>query len=248
MVAIFWYLSVSIYFLGLEKELLKAHEALEKSSDNSIGVIKRAFDTRRINTETEVNPRRNLQNYQRSEPFINPEVSNKIPLLFKIKNAADQIKEDFIGDPDWLDSNTRILCNALNNTLRIEQKDYDFFKPQFDYIDQLLYLRYRLNTDDIQKMNELEIKNVILGRDERLLHKTIFSQYKNDSKTIKTSEKPNTIQEIHKHTSYVQEDSLMEKLFGGVKASKDNKNVKRSINITISDSINDGEENKEKGE
>lgn len=249
---------MSVFFLGLKKELLRLHASLEERSQGvsatsklrsaletlaveGPGITKVAFDTRRINSETTVNPRRNLQNYQRSEPFISPEISEKIKNLFKVKVAADLIKEQFIGDPDWLDSNSRILCNSIDNTLRVEQKDYDFFKPQFDYLDELLYLRYRLASSDIERLPEEEIKNVLLSRDEKLMHKSLYANYRPKEPMSKVSDQPLP---IVKQPSFVQEDSLMEKLFGNIKANKENKNVKRSINITIADSI-ESEEIKE---
>ena len=230
---------MSIFFLGLQKQLLSLHSNFEKRANREddpvkIGIIKQAFDTRRINSEEQINPRRNLQNYQRSEPFISEEIALKIKSLFKVKNAVDQIKGQFIGDPDWLDSNSRILCNAIDNTLRIDQKDYDFFKPQFDYLDELLYLRYRLASGDIDRLREDEIKDTILKRDEKLLYKSIYSNYLPTDRIHKSSDQSLP---MVKQTIISQEDSLMEKLFGNVKASKDSKSVERSVNIVIKDSI-----------
>ena len=236
---------MSLLFLGLHRDLLNLHDSMEqrmearqkRAEENPTAMVKTAFDTRRINQEEQFNPRRNLQNFQRSEPFITPEMSQKVRSLFKVKQAADTIREQFIGDPDWLDSNSRILCNALNNTLRVDQGDYDFFKPQFDYLDELLYLRYRLASDDIDKLSEREIKDRLLDKDERLLHKALFSNYRGrDGHMEKTSDRE---MPILKQTVVSQEDSLMEKLFGNVKATHDKKNVKRSVTISISDSIDD---------
>lgn len=233
-------------FTSLKKDLLKIHASLEdrlstiREGDQSL-LIKQAFDTRRIDQETQFNPRRNLQYYQRSEPFISNEISEHIKSLFKVKTAADTIKEQFIGDPDWLDSRTRILCNALNTTLRIEQQDYDFAKPKFDYLDELLYLRYRLKKEDIERMSEQEIKNVLLAKDERLSMKSVFGKY-DEGRIQKTSGVPEIIQTVHTKQVEKSGEDLLNKLFGDVKASKENKNVKRSINITISDSILDKDE------
>src|ERR1700733_8431710 len=110
-------------------------------------ITKIAFDTRRINQDTDFNPRRNLQNYHRSTPFISKDAASQIKSLFKLKTAADSIREDFIGDPDYLDSYSRILLSALDRTLRVNQKDMDFFQPQLDYVNEMLYLRYRINQD-----------------------------------------------------------------------------------------------------
>lgn len=140
-------------------------------------LVKNAFDTRRVNSDTDFNPRRNLQNYHRSTPFISEAAAEQLKTFFKLKTAVDLIKEDFIGDPDWLDSYARILSTALDKTLRTEQKDMDFFQPQLDYLNEMLYLRYRLKDNDIAKMSDSELKNAILSKDEKLLYKHIYAHY-----------------------------------------------------------------------
>lgn len=162
------------------------------SINPSTPIVKVAFDTRRVNQATTYIPRRNLQTYHRSEAFIDKDSSDKIKTFFKLKTAVDALKEDFSGDPDWLDSYARILSNALDRTLRVEQKDMDFFKPQLDYLDELLYLRYRLKPDDIIRLNEKELRSLVLDKDEKLLHKTIYANYnlggmsKNSAATLTT--------------------------------------------------------------
>lgn len=193
-------------------------------------IVKQAFDTRRINQYTETNPRRNLQYYHRSEPFITKDASEKISSLFKLKTAVDSIKEDFLGDPEWHDSYCRILSAALDRTLRVEQRDMDFFKPQLDYLEELLYLRYRLKEDDVVRLNEKELRNIILDKDETLLHKQIYAKYNNGGLLKHNNTSPQLIK---------GPDNLIDKLFGEVKASKDNKEVQRSVTITINDKIVD---------
>ena len=195
----------------------------------SSNLIKIAFDTRRVNQDIEFNPRRNLQHYHRSESFINKDASEKIKTFFKLKTAVDSIKEDFLGDPEWLDSYCRILSATLDRTLRIEQKDFDFFKPQMDYLEELLYLRYRLKSDDINRLNEKELRNIVLDKDEKLLHKSIYANYNNGG--INKTSKSETIVKAN--------DNLIDRLFGDVKASKENKEVQRSVTITINDKIVD---------
>ena len=104
--------------------------------------------------------------------------------------------------------------------MRIDQKDFDFSKKQMNYINELLFLRYRITPENIQKFSEQEIRSIILNKDEKLKHRQIFSNYK-------TTEKP-----IVK-----QNDNLLDQLFGNVKASKDNIEVERSVTITIKDKI-----------
>jgi len=192
-------------------------------------IIKVAFDTRRFDQETQINPRRNLQNYHRSEPFIDKDSSDKIKTFFKLKSVVDAIKEDFNGDPDWLDSYCRILSATLNSTLRIEQKDFDFFKPQLNYLEELLYLRYRLRPEDIEKLDQKELRQLIIDRDERLLHKTIYANYNLGGISKNSAPVQNNLQK--------SSDPLIEKLFGDVKASKENPEVQRSVTITIQDKL-----------
>lgn len=212
-------------------ELLDHRREFLRVSTESI--VKNAFDTRRTNQELEFNPRRNLQYYHRSEPFITKDASAQIKTLFKLKIAVDTIKEDFIGDPDWLDSYARVLSASIDRTLRTEQKDMDFFKPQLDYINELLYLRYRIKGDDIERFSERQLRDIILEKDDKLQHKYIYAQYNNE-KIVKT----NSIEKT--------EDTLMNKLFGSVKASIENKNVERTVSITINDKIKDEDDKTEK--
>lgn len=190
-------------------------------------LVKEAFDTRRINQNTEFNPRRNLQYYQRSEPYITDSTAEKIKLFFKVKLAADDLRQEFIGEPDWLDSFTRILCNAVDQTLRVDQKDFDYSQGQLDYLTELLYVRYRLRPEDINKLSQHELRNVFINKDERLLRRSVFVNYKDGL---------NKNSDLNKNTS-THGDSLADKLFGDVKATSEHKNVKRSVTITIDDSI-----------
>ena len=190
-------------------------------------LVKQAFDTRRINQNTEINPRRNLQYYQRSEPYIDDQTAAQVQLFFKVKAAADQLREQFVGEPDWLDSHTRILCNAVDQTLRVEQKDFDYGRDQFNYLSELLYVRYRLRPEDIARLSQHELRNIILNKDERLVRQSLFINYKQD---LNKNGMPSPVN---------GQDNLIEKLFGNVKANSENKNVKRSVNITITDSIDE---------
>jgi len=184
-------------------------------------IMKTAFDTRRIDQENVFNPRRNLQYYHRSSPFITKGASEVLKTFFKLKTTADGIREDFSTDPNWMDSYCRVLCAALDRTLRVEQKDMDFFQPQIDYLNELLYLRYRLKDEDIARMNEQELRGIILSRDEKLSYRQIYSQYNKPTAIIKA------------------EDNLMDKLFSNVKATKENRDVERTVSITINDKIKD---------
>jgi len=203
---------------------------LRKSALNEYltGFKKVAFDTRRIDQETEYNPRRGLQNYNRSEAFISDITEDKIKNLAKLRNTLEDLKEIYGKEHEWQDSNARILLSTLDNGLRIKQGDGDFSSSQpsmssLNYIEQLLYMRYRLTFDDIKKTAQEDLKKVILAKDEELTKKDM-----KHSLVITKSDVANQ--------SY---DSLIEKLFGGIKASENAKNVERTVTITIKDSILD---------
>jgi hypothetical protein len=189
-------------------------------------LIKLSFDTRRVDQENDRNPRGNLQYYHRSEPFIDGDLSIKINRYMKVKAATDLIKEQYGTDPEWFDSYARVLSSAVDRALRIEQKDGDFFKAAFDYLDELLYVRYRLSIEDITKMGEIELERAILGKDEKMLLKHIY-------KTTAHSNK-----DIAKYTA-LPTDPLAYRLLEGVKANADNKSVERSVIITVRDQINE---------
>jgi hypothetical protein len=200
----------------------------QKLAQNSNEMVKQAFDTRYINQETDYIARRNLQTYHRSAQYIDKDASEKLKTFIKLKTAVDTIKDDYLGDPDWFDSYARILSASLDRTLRIEQKDMDFFKPQMDYLEELMYLRYRLRPEDINRLGEPEIRQILLDRDEKLLHKSIYRACNLGGQTKTTAASPGMVK---------GPDNLIDKLFGDVKATKDNKEVQRSVTITINDKL-----------
>jgi hypothetical protein len=205
-------------------------------------LVKSAFDTRRINQDTEFNPRRNLQYYQRSEPFIDDATARQVGLFLKLKAATDELREHFIGEPDWLDSYTRVLSNAVDQTLRVDQKDFDYSKPQLDYLSELLYVRYRLQPQDIETASKDVLKSLILNKDEKLAKRSIFINYKQDFNKASNNQLGNFYNNaavIDTSKPVKQEDGLLEKLFGNVKASQENKEVERSVSIIIRDKIVD---------
>jgi hypothetical protein len=216
---------------GSSKDIYSRKESisLRKDSLNSLinsGFKKIAFDTRRINQEIDFNPRRGLQNYHRSEKFISEATSQKIKNFLKLKKVLQDLKDKYGREPEWQDSYARVLLNALEKSLRIEEKDGDYAEGQpgigsFDYLEELLYVRYRLDMNNIQSMSEEKLKKVILDKDENLTH---------------TDPNAATTCEISKRDIATQSyDTLLEKLFGGVKATAENPEVERTVTITIRD-------------
>jgi len=188
------------------------------------GFKKLAFDTRRINQETEYNPRRGLQNYNRSEAFLSEIVSEKIKNFAKVRNILEDLKKEYGHEHEWQDSNARVLLSTLNKGLRIGLEDGDFATSQpaqgsLDYIEELLHVRYRLGFDDLTKMGNADLKRVILSKDEELINK--------DTQDALTISKRDINDQPY--------DSLLNKLFDNVRATRENPEVERTVTITIKD-------------
>lgn len=204
---------------------------LRKNGLNSIqntGFVKLAFDTRRIDQQTQINPRRGLQNYHRSDPFISEAMSKKLKSFIKLRKVLSNLGNLYGKNHEWQDSNARVLLSTLDKGLRTIEKDGDFSDAQpsvgsLDYIEELLHVRYRLTMDDLESKSESELEKIILSKDPELTNKELYQSL-----------------EITKSDVGKQGyDSLIEKLFGGVKATSDGKSVERTVTITIRDSVVD---------
>lgn len=206
-----------------KQSMLLRHSII--SSLNNEPLIKVAFDTRRINQETDYNPRRGLQNYHRSEQFITQANIQKIENFKKLKDILDSLKDKYGREPEWQDSYCRVLLNTLDKALRVKQGNIDFGETQpsigsFDYVEELLFTRYRLDLNSIAASKEEDLKNILLSKDENLIRKNSMPQ------------------EITKKEIMTQSyDTLIDKLFG-VCATKENPDIERTITITIKDKIN----------
>jgi hypothetical protein len=144
------------------------------------GLVKVAFDTRRVNQETDYIPRRGLQNYHRSEKFISDEIAIKIEAFKKLNSVLEPLKIKYGREPEWQDSYTRILESAITKGLRTDQNDGDFSDVQpsmgsLAYLEELLYVRYRLTPDSLMSMSSEELSNVILRKDDLLSKMTVTS-------------------------------------------------------------------------
>ena len=188
------------------------------------GFNKVAFDTRKLDQETEYNPRRGAQNYQRSEAFITEAIAQKVKNFAKLRKVLLSLKEVYGREHEWQDSNARVLLTTIDNGLRTVAQDENFSTTQpgtgsFDYIEELLNVRYRLNIDNLSSMGEADLKKVIIAKDEELTRKDVKQAL-----------------EITKQDVSAQGyDSLMNKLFDGCRASAENPDIERTITITIRD-------------
>jgi len=238
----------------------EARELRKIALESASGLKKVAFDTRRIDQETEYNPRRGLQYYNRSEPFISEAMGQKIANFSKLRGVLNSIKEVYGKGPEWQDSNARVLLATLDKGLRVGIDDGDFTENQrgvggLDYIDQLMYVRYRLSSDDLNNMSEDDLMRSVLSKDEELTRK-----YGVDIDTVGSKDVAENTNNVPKKTDVIYQpikklndnapkeitksdvanysyDGLVDKLFGNVKASTENNSVERTISITIKDSI-----------
>lgn len=198
---------------------------LERASWDQ-GFTKVAFDTRRIDQETQYNPRRGLQNYNRSEAFISEALSQKIKNFARLRQVLLGLKEVYGKEHQWQDSNARVLLSTLDNGLRTVAQDGDFAVNQpgtgsFDYIEELLHVRYRLGFDQLTALGEADLKKIILSKDEELIHRDTSQDFVITKSDISSK-------------GY---DTLLEKLFTVSAPSGDDPIVERSITITIRDSL-----------
>jgi hypothetical protein len=190
------------------------------------GFTKVAFDTRRIDQESDFNPRRGLQNYNRSEAFLSAATAIRVKNFAKLRKVLQGLKNVYGKEHEWQDSNARVLLTAVEKGLRTDTNDGDFATHNqpgvgsFDYLEELLAMRYRLSYDDLTRMGESDLKNVILTKDGELARNRDVDQALEITKTDVATK------------GY---DSLVEKLFDGCKASADNPDVERTITITIRD-------------
>lgn len=207
--------------------------ALQKLT-NKPALKKVAFDTRNIDQETQRNPRENLQYWHRSDPFITKEVQDKIDVYAKLMNVLDNIKEEYGTEPEYHSSYARVLHDNVSRILRIKQADNNIFEPQLAYLEQLLFTRYRLTTEEISKAGELKLKKAILSKDEPLQKRGIFIR------NTEASE-PKQEQIVIDGRQKNMQQGLVEAIFGGNNQLRreGEKIVERSITITIRDEVKD---------
>lgn len=242
---------------GFEIRKNAINSLIESKSD----LIKNAFDTRRIDQETTYNPRRGLQNYHRSEPFVSENMQKKIVAFSKLANILNDLKDQYGREPAWQDSYARVLCSSVQKALRIKQGDKDYSEVQpsmasLDYLEELMYVRYRLSAEDITNSDESMLRKAILAKDEFLVSEgfNTYSQpiepmnlrYVNGNNDAMLEKVLGSLAQMMAQMK--QPDDLTSKLFD-IKANSENKSVSRVVTIKIDDNINSPEpiltENKE---
>jgi hypothetical protein len=217
-----------------------AERKARKAALSSLGISKLkkiAFDTRRIDQETERNPRSNLQYWNRSDQFINEEMQDKLNTFSKLMTVLKEIKASYGTAPEWHESYARVLHDNVERILRLKIGDQDIFGPQISYLEQLVFARYRLSMEEITKFSSYDLSKRILDKDENLLKRGIYlaqtggfdkESSGQNSKLIIDGKSNNTQQNI------------IEAIFGNPDLRRNGeRSVERTITITIRDEVKD---------
>ncbi|MFA5759165.1 MAG: hypothetical protein WC942_07425 [Clostridia bacterium] len=200
-----------------------------------IPLTKFAFDTRRIDQENTRNPRTNLQYWHRTDQFIDEEDQVKLKTFAKLAKVLNTIKHKMGTAPEWFESYARQLYDNVYRIIRVKEADLDIFRPQLSYLEQLVFARYRLSMENIQKYSEDKLEEKILSKDESLIGRSIYLKETGDDK-ISLGKKESV--DMTKTT----QDSIVNAIFGSgsVDLRKDGeRTVERTITITIRDNVID---------
>lgn len=192
-------------------------------------LVKVAFDTRHVDQEHDFIPRRNLQEYHNSQAFISENLENKIKNLLKLKETVLKLKSQYGSLPEWQDSYLRVLSNTIERCLRVNQKDGDITNTQpgsITYLEELLYLRYRIVVDQILGMNEDDLVKILLNHDPQLRHHdSVLEETYKEAKSTNTSVKT------------TGNTKLADQILGGIQLNSDNLEVERVTTIVIKEKI-----------
>lgn len=197
-----------------------------KSSKSSFKKI--AFDTRRYNQETTYNPRTNCQDWHRTDPFLDPDIEHQISLFAKLLPPLEQIKNKFGAQPEYFQSYARNLYDQVHRILRIKEGDLDIFKPQINYLEQLLLNRYQLTLNDLDNRSTDQLLEAILHKDEALTKKGLLLSLTSQSQPI-----------LKDGQNDLTQQNIVNAIFGQNLRPNGEKTVIRQITITIRDSVED---------
>lgn len=199
-------------------------------------LVKFAFDTRHINQENERNPRTNLQYWHRAQQFIDENDDKKLKIFARLANLLTNLKKTFGTAPEWFESYARQLYDNVHRIIRVKEADFDIFRPQLAYLEQLIYARYRLSMENIEKYSDKQLQDCILSKDESLIGRNNYlKEVKADEEISSNTIMKNT--SIEKNT----QESIINAIFGAnSNFRKDGeKTVSRTITIKITDEVVD---------
>lgn len=192
------------------------------------GMIKQAFDTRRIDQEEERNPRANLQHWNRSQQFLDEEDEHRLLSFSKLIEPLDEIKSKYGAHPEYHQSYARSLRDLVKKVVKLGKDDLEVFKPQLDYLEQLLFARYRLSLEEINKSGTSSLYQTILKKDESLVRRADWE------KKFPSEESSFSIKDGRVNT----QENIINAIFeSSLKRNPGEKSVTRTITITIKDEV-----------
>lgn len=199
-------------------------------------LTKLAFDQRKFDPTKDIHPRTALQNYIRNDEYLDRTATKEVEILLKLKKPIEEIYKEYHSLPEWIDSYSRSLQNGLDRIMNISFGELELFKPQIEYLKQLLYLRYRLSLEDILSKSEEELKKIILEKDEKMVKSHTLDKLKSSAaKEEIKKEAP-----IIKDSNGLTQESIVNAIFGNNQIRRSGeKTVERTITITIRDQVLD---------
>lgn len=202
------------------------------SSMQNQPLVKLAFDTRRVDQENDRNPRKNLQYWHRTDQFIDEDDNENLKTFAKLAKILNNLKKKLGTQPEWFESYTRQLYDNVYRILRVKEADLDIFRPQINYLEQLIFARYRLSMENLKKFSEDKIEERILAKDEDLIGRASY---------LKETEPDEPAKPITKDSMTTStQESIVNAIFGGAGMRRDGeRTVERTITITIRDNVLD---------
>lgn len=225
----------------------KTYKIRSSEEDSSIGLsartaalktfqsplVKLAFDTRRVDQETERNPRTNLQYWHRTDPFIDESDQKKLEIFAKLYKIVNGLKSKLGSQQEWHESYVRQLYDNLNRILRIKQADLDIFRPQLSYLEQIIFARYRLSMENLEKYADVELEKALLKKDEALTGKHEYLKATEDKVDV-VKDSGVSKNGLEKTT----QESIVNAIFGAANLrTNGEKTVERTITIKIVDNV-----------
>lgn len=199
-----------------------------------------AFDTRHINQQTERNPRANLQYFHRSQEFLDTEDEEKMKVFAMLIEPLEEIKSQYQTEPEYFNSFARQLYDNVHNIFKLAE--INAFKPQLEYLSQILYLRYRLTPDMIKSASVPELKQTILKKDENLLKRATTAQLLQSVRgdTAAPSIQVSSALKSDGNASKSTQESIVNAIFGMPLTRKEGeKTITRTITIQLTDKVED---------
>lgn len=197
-------------------------------------LTKLAFDTRRVDQENDRNPRKNLQYWHRTDQFIDETDEKTLKTFARLAKVLKRMKKNLGTQPEWFESYARQLYDNVYRILRVKEADLDIFRPQINYLEQLIFARYRLTKENLEKFSESKLEERILAKDEDLIGRAAYL------KETEPDEPTMTSQGFSKDSNNTTQESIVNAIFGGAGMRRDGeRTVERTITITIRDNVLD---------